>query len=92
MLRIKIEKATDELLEQLRTETWNMWSCEPSEFQWEYPEEEICHILEGRAEITTPDCTVEIRQGDIVTFPKGLKCAWKVYEPIHKVYAFRGNL
>ena len=36
----------------------------------------------------TADGTVEMRQGDVVTFPKGLKCAWEVKKPVKKVYTF----
>ncbi len=31
---------------------------------------------------------VEMEPGDLVTFPKGLKCTWTVHEIIRKVYKF----
>ncbi|HAG51262.1 MAG TPA: cupin, partial [Deltaproteobacteria bacterium] len=34
------------------------------------------------------DEEVEIKKGDLVTFPKGLKCKWNVIERIRKAYIF----
>jgi uncharacterized cupin superfamily protein len=32
--------------------------------------------------------SVEIKAGDLVTFPKGLSCVWDIKEPIRKHYTF----
>jgi uncharacterized protein len=46
-------------------------------------------VFEGRVTVETPDGeNVEIEPGDLVTFPKGLKCNWTVHEKIRKVYKF----
>jgi uncharacterized cupin superfamily protein len=38
-------------------------------------------------EVTTEDGKkYVIEKGDLVTFPKGLRCRWKVLEPVRKHY------
>ena len=87
MTKIKIKKATPEKLKELGAENWSPWNCDPSEFDWEYPFEETAYVKKGKVIVTTEDGEkVEIKAGDIVTFPKGLKCKWKVIERIEKVY------
>jgi len=87
MSKIKIEKATTRRLKELKVETWSPWECDPSEFDWQYPDEEIAYVKKGKVLVTTEDGEeVEVKAGDIVTFPKGLKCRWKVIERIEKVY------
>ncbi len=57
---------------------------------WEYDMEEVCLILEGKATIT-PDggIPLTIGPGDLVTFPRGMKCRWEITDPIRKHYDFR---
>jgi len=55
---------------------------------WEYDEKESCYVLGGRVKVKTPDGEVESGKGDLVTFPKGLKCSWNVIKKIGKVYRF----
>lgn len=88
-MKIKIEKPTEEKLKELKVKDWPIWEKEPSEFPWEYDETEVCYIIEGRVIVETEDGEkVEIKAGDLVTFPKGLKCRWKVLEKIVKHYNF----
>jgi len=90
MFSIKIEKPSYKQLQELNIETWTQWECEPSTFDWEYECDEIAYVLEGKVKITTKDgTTVEINQGDLVSFPKGLKCTWNVIKKIRKVYTFK---
>jgi uncharacterized cupin superfamily protein len=43
--------------------------------------------MEG--EVKAPDGeAVEFGAGDLVTFPRGLKCNWNVRKPIRKHYRF----
>ena len=56
---------------------WPTWECNPSEFNWEYSQEEHCFIIEGEVTIIGSDNEVTISKGDYVIFPKGLKCFWK---------------
>ena len=76
-------------LDVLYIEDWPIWKKEVSEFEWEYDKSETCYIIEGEA-IVTPigQEPVTITEGDIVTFPKGMKCTWKITEAIEKHYSF----
>lgn len=88
-MKPEIEKPTPERLKELNVESWSPWECEVSEFDWEYDQDERCYILEGKVVVETPDgLNYEISKGDLVLFPKGLKCKWKVKEKIRKVYRF----
>jgi hypothetical protein len=88
-MKIEVKKPTQEELKQLNVDSWSPWSCEVSEFDWEYDSNERCYILEGKVIVRTEDGEeVEINKGDLVLFPRGLKCRWKVLEPIRKVYRF----
>ena len=88
MTQIIIESNPDTArLAELGVDHWPVWEKEASEFPWEYFEDEISYILEGRA-IITPEGgdPVEIRKGDLVTIPSELICKWKVVEPLRKRY------
>ena len=87
MAKTKVSRPTQEELKKLGIENWSPWSCDPSEFDWEYPFEETAYVKKGRVIVTEEGGEqVEIKAGDLVTFPKGLKCKWKVIERIEKVY------
>lgn len=89
MAKIEKERPTAQELESLGVSGWGIWECEPSEFPWEYDDTETCYILEGRARVKTPEGeAVEFGAGDLVRFPKGLKCTWTVTERIRKHYSF----
>lgn len=88
MKKIKVEKPSKEKLEALAINNWSPWECEPSTFEWQYDEDETCYILEGKAKIKTATEEIEINKGDLVKFPKGLKCTWRIEEKIKKVYKF----
>ncbi|MEN3013826.1 MAG: cupin domain-containing protein [Endomicrobiia bacterium] len=86
MKEIKIKQPTKEELEKLKVNSWPIWECEISKFNWEYDEDETCYILEGKVIVETENGKYEIKKGDLVSFPKGLKCVWDVKEPIRKRY------
>jgi len=89
MAQIKIEKPDRKKLETLGVSRWSPWECDVSTFDWKYDSDEICYILEGKVKVKTPKEEVEINRGDLVTFPKGLKCTWDVLKKIRKVYTFK---
>jgi len=68
---------------------WPIWTCEISEFDWEYAESEVCLLLEGKVLIQTETDSIMIQSGDFVSFPKGLKCRWQVLQPVRKHYEFK---
>jgi len=78
-----------EELEKMGVFNWPIWTKEVSEFPWTYDMEETCYFLEGRV-VVTPDGgePVEVGAGDLVTFPRGMSCTWKVIEPVRKHYNF----
>ncbi len=89
MAEIKIEKPDEKKLEQMGVKSWPIWEKEPSTFPWEYTESETCYFLEGKVKVKTEDGKeVEIGKGDLVTFPRGLKCTWNVIEKVKKHYSF----
>ena len=88
MPQIIIEAHPDaERLASLGVDKWPEWEKAASEFPWEYFEDEISYILEGRA-IVTPEGgePVEISKGNLVTFPSEMICVWKIIEPLRKRY------
>ena len=87
-MKVKIEKLPNEKITELGIKTWPIWTCEVSEFDWEYDAEESCLLLEGDVEVKTDFETVNFSAGDFVVFPRGLKCRWKVTKPVRKHYSF----
>jgi uncharacterized protein len=86
---IKIVRPSKKELEKLGVKSWSPWESEPSVFDWEYSGTEVAFVLEGRVKVKTESGQeVEIKGGDLVTFPKGLRCTWQVLDKIRKVYRF----
>jgi uncharacterized cupin superfamily protein len=85
-MKIEVKTPTKDELKKLNVENWPIWECEPSEFDWEYDEDEQCYFLEGKVKVITNDGEVVIKKGDFVKFPKGLKCRWVVHERVKKHY------
>jgi uncharacterized cupin superfamily protein len=76
-------------LDVLYVDDWPIWTKEISEFDWKYDRTETCYIISGTAIVTPEDKeAVTITEGDMATFPKGMKCVWKIIEPIEKHYSF----
>ena len=76
-------------LESLGVFSWPIWEKEASDFPWSYDEREICYLLEGDV-IVTPEGGAPVRfgSGDLVTFPAGMRCRWKVLTAVRKHYRF----
>lgn len=84
---IKIERPAAETIEKMGIKSWPVWEKAKSRFPWTYSEDEICFIIKGRAELVLMDGkSVEFSQGDLVTFPAGLKCVWIIKEDLQKHY------
>ncbi len=85
--KIQIIKLTEKELEDKGVHSWPIWTCDISEFPWEYGEKESCYIIEGEVQIGMKHGkTISIKPGDYVIFPKGLQCYWTVLHPIRKHY------
>ena len=87
-MKIEIKPMTMEQAEEKGITSWSIWTCEISEFDWEYTENEFCYFLEGEVEVKTNWEIVKFRKGDFVKFPKGLQCVWKVTKAVKKHYQF----
>jgi len=80
---------SEERLKELGVRGWPVWAKETSEFPWAYDEQETCYFLEGDVEVT-PDgeAPVQMGKGDLVRFPRGMSCTWKIREDVRKHYTF----
>lgn len=89
-MKIILEKNPKrEKLDQLNVFSWPIWEKEISEFPWYYDEKETCYILDGNVVVTPEnDDAVEINKGDLVIFPQGMSCSWKITKGIKKHYKF----
>ena len=87
-MNIQINKLTEDEIAKKEVLSWPIWTCDISEFNWEYSERESCLVLEGEVEISGEFKTLKFGAGDYVVFPKGLKCRWKVIKPVRKHYSF----
>ena len=88
-MQIQIEKPTEEELKSLGVFSWPTWEKGVSRFDWYYSEKETCYILEGEVTVETADGKkINIKKGDFVVFPEGLKCVWDIKKPIRKHYNF----
>ncbi len=91
MINITIEhNVTPIKLDTLAVDSWPIWTKEVSTFDWTYDQTETCYILEGEVTVT-PDGgePVTITEGDLVTFPAGMSCTWKITSDIKKHYIFK---
>jgi uncharacterized cupin superfamily protein len=90
MSAIEVERAVaPERLAALKVSTWPVWSKGVSEFPWRYDEQETCFLLDGEVEVRAEGGqVVTFGKGDLVTFPEGLACTWKVIRPVRKHYRF----
>ena len=90
MTEIAIEhQPAAEILSDLGVTDWPIWTKEVSEFPWTYSESETCYFLAGEV-IVTPDggAPVLMGEGDLVTFPAGMSCTWKIVKDVRKHYCF----
>ncbi len=86
---IIVKKPSQNDIERLKVKTWPIWEKEESSFDWHYDSNETCYFLEGEVDIETDDGKkVNIKKGDLVTFPKGLSCRWIVKKAVRKHYLF----
>ncbi len=90
MKKITVVKQPDEAqLQKMGVRSWPVWTKEVSEFPWTYDSQETCYFLEGEVEVTPQGGeAVTVGQGDLVTFPDGMSCTWKVTKPVRKHYRF----
>ena len=83
---ITVRKPNENEIREFKT--WPIWEKEESEFDWEYSDKETCYILQGKAQVFDKNGSilVEFGKGDLVVFPPGLRCKWKILENMRKHY------
>jgi len=87
MGKIRVEKnPNQDRLNDLGVKNWATWTCEISEFDWHYDENEACFFLDGEVVVEAGQERVEIKRGNLAFFPKNLDCRWRVIKPVKKVY------
>jgi hypothetical protein len=84
-----VRNPAKEKLDKLGVSSWPIWEKEVSTFGWSYDEDETCYLLAGKVRVE-PDGgkAVEFGAGDLVTFPKGTSCIWKISIAVRKHYRF----
>jgi uncharacterized protein len=88
MSKIKVErKLAEKRLQDDGIYDWPIWTKEVSKFPWTYSVDETCYFLEGDV-VVTPDGgdPVKMKKGDLVTFPEGMSCTWKICRDVKKHY------
>jgi uncharacterized protein len=76
-----------------RTSSVVVWECTPGSFKWNYGQDETALILSGEAFITTDDgAERQLRPGDLVFFPAGSSCTWRVTVCIRKSAVLRETM
>jgi uncharacterized cupin superfamily protein len=90
MNEIKIERnPSPERIRELGVGDWPVWSKEASEFPWSYDAEETCYFLDGEVTVTPEGGeSVMVGKGDLVIFPRGMSCTWKIHSGVRKHYTF----
>jgi uncharacterized cupin superfamily protein len=78
-----------ERLDGLGVFSWPIWEKEESEFPWHYDAEETCYLLDGEVTVTPEGGEpVTFGAGDLVVFPRGMSCTWKITQGVRKHYRF----
>lgn len=85
-MEIIVRKPTDAEVADMKTKP--VWGCEVSEFDWHYDSQETCLLIEGEVTVTHENGSASFGAGDLVVFPKGMSCVWKVTKPVKKYYFF----
>ena len=76
-------------VKELGINSWPIWTCNESSFDWTYEDKETCLLLEGEVTVTPKvGKPVKLGAGDLVIFPAGLNCRWDVHQAVQKHYRF----
>jgi uncharacterized protein len=69
-----------------------LWRCERMKFEYNFPGDESFVVLSGavRIDLSEASTSVELRTGDVASFPKGTRSTWTVLEPIEKFTVVSG--
>lgn len=76
-------------LESIGVFSWPIWQKEISEFPWHYDAAETCYFLGGQVTVIPEQGEpVSMGKGNLVVFPAGMSCKWRIDTPVKKHYSF----
>jgi len=89
--KIHVEhKVTPLKLEVIGVYEWPVWKKEVSTFDWQYDKQETCYVIRGEFTVTPEGGEAQhFKRGDLITFPQGLKCVWKITKDVEKYYDYQ---
>jgi len=69
-----------------------LWRCDPMSFDYEFPGDESFLVISGlvRIELKEGGETIELKKGDVASFPKGTRSVWTILEPLEKFTVVSG--
>lgn len=64
-----------------------LWRCDPITFDYEFPGDEIFHVLQGELQIELANGDkVNVKEGDVISFNKGIKSTWTIQSSFKKFF------
>jgi uncharacterized protein len=89
MNTITIEKLDAARLARLGVDHWPQWEKGVADSAWTHDVSETSNFPDGHVVVPHADGgQVGIVTGNLLTFPVGLTCTWKVLSPFRKRYRF----
>jgi uncharacterized cupin superfamily protein len=89
MSTITIETPVADRLARLGVDHWPQWEKGVADSAWTHDVNETSNFPDGHVVVTPADGEpVGIVTGNLLTFPAGLTCTWKVLSPFRKRYRF----
>jgi uncharacterized protein len=89
MNTITIEKLDADRLARLGVDHWPQWEKGVADSAWTHDVSETSNFPDGHVVVPHADGgQVGIVTGNLLTFPVGLTCTWKVLSPFRKRYRF----
>jgi hypothetical protein len=75
------------------TENIVVWDCTAGSFEWHYCQDETAVVISGEAFILDKQgAERRLGPGDVVFFPAGASCTWRVPERIRKIAVVRETM
>lgn len=75
------------------TSTVIVWDCTPGYFKWHYSKDEALLVLSGEAFIMNEKGEERrFGAGDLLFFPAGTSCTWRITEHIRKIAVLRETM
>lgn len=64
-----------------------LWQGSVGKYVWEFTWDETGVVFEGRVIVTADGCDpIELKAGDVFSFPSGVRTIWEVVEPLRKLW------